>query len=292
MVFPPRVSSFAGRKQSSTRDEDVFSGGAPPVPRARKRFGQNFLTDAAAIRRIVAALDPAASENVLEIGPGRGALTEALLEAVPAISAIEIDRDLAALLRSRYAEDRLRVIEKDVLDVTFDALAQKAPLVIAGNLPYNISKPVAMKLVLERRAVSRAVLMFQREVADRLTALPGTSAYGPLTVLAGRAYRIERVFDLAPGAFHPRPKVVSTVTRWTPREDGGLPQPLVAPLKAVLGAAFAHRRQTLRKNLRAALQGGDAAAVLLLAKADLDGALRAEAIPPEGFVALASAWPV
>ena len=261
------------------------------MPRARKRFGQNFLTDAAAIRRIVAALDPAASENILEIGPGRGALTEALLEAVPAISAIEIDRDLAALLRSRYAEDRLRLIERDVLDVAFDALAQKAPLVIAGNLPYNISKPVAMKLVLERRAVLRAVLMFQREVADRLTALPGNSAYGPLTVLAGRAYRIERLFDLAPGAFRPRPKVVSTVTRWTPREAGALPESLVAPLKTVLGAAFAHRRQTLRKNLRAALRGGDAAAVTLLAAAGLDGALRAEAIPPQGFVALALAWP-
>lgn len=291
-MFPPRVSSFAGRKQSSTRDEDVSSGGAPAVPRARKRFGQNFLTDPAAIRRIVAALGPSASENVLEIGPGRGALTSALLEVVPAISAIEIDRDLAALLRSRYAEDRLRVIEKDVLDVTFDALAQKAQLVIAGNLPYNISKPVAMKLVLERRAVLRAVLMFQREVADRLTALPGTAAYGPLTVLAGRAYRIERLFDLAPGAFRPRPKVVSTVTRWTPREAGELPESLIAPLKAVLSAAFAHRRQTLRKNLRATLRGGDAAAVLLLTQAGLDGALRAEAIPPQGFVALALAWPV
>jgi len=183
------------------------------------------------------------------------------------------------------------LIEKDVLDVAFDALAQKTPLVIAGNLPYNISKPVAMKLVLERHAVLRAVLMFQREVADRLTALPGTSAYGPLTVLAGRAYRIERLFDLAPGAFRPRPKVVSTVTRWTPREAGALPESLVEPLKTVLGAAFAHRRQTLRKNLRAALRGGDAAAVALLATAGLDGALRAEAIPPQGFVALALAWP-
>jgi len=291
-VFPPRLSSFAGRKQSSTRDEDVSLGGRSALPPARKRFGQNFLTDALAIRRIVAALAPAAEENVLEIGPGRGALTDALLEAVPAISAIEIDRDLGALLRSRYPEDRLRLIEKDVLDVSFDALAHQAPLVIAGNLPYNISKPVAMKLVLERRAVLRAVLMFQREVADRLTALPESSAYGPLTVLAGRAYRIERLFDLAPGAFRPRPKVLSTVTRWTPREDEALPQYLVAPLKAVLRAAFAHRRQTLRKNLRAALEGDDAAAALLLTKAGLDGALRAEAIPPEGFVALASSWPV
>jgi 16S rRNA (adenine1518-N6/adenine1519-N6)-dimethyltransferase len=133
--------------------------------------------------------------------------------------------------------------------------------------------------------------MFQREVADRLTAVPGTGAYGPLTVLAGRAYRIERLFDLPPGAFRPRPKVVSTVTRWTPLAAEGLPPSLVPPLREVLRVAFARRRQTLRKNLRAALQGGDEAAARLLANAGLDGALRAEAIPPEGFVRLASAWP-
>lgn len=231
-----------------------------------------------------------ASDNVVEIGPGRGALTDALLNGVPRISAIEIDRDLCALLRSRYPEDRLRLIEKDVLEVDFGALAQAGPLVIAGNLPYNISKPVAMKLVVERRAVSRAVLMFQREVAKRLTAMPGTGEYGPLTVLAGRAYRIERLFDLSPGAFQPSPKVVSTVTRWIPREEDVLPESLVAPLKAVLRAAFARRRQTLQKNLRVAL-GGEAEATSVLARAGLDGSLRAEAIPPEGFVALANLWP-
>jgi len=273
------------------RDEDVFGEGPSALPRARRRFGQNFLTDAHAIRRIGVALAPLASENVLEIGPGRGALTDVLLNGVPRISAIEIDRDLCALLRSRYPEERLHLIEKDVLEVAFCDLAQEGPLVIAGNLPYNISKPFAMKLVVERRAVSRAVLMFQREVAQRLTATPGTGAYGPLTVLAGRAYRIERLFDLSPGAFQPSPKVVSTVTRWTPREEDALPETLVAPLKAVLRAAFARRRQTLQKNLRIALQGDDAAAILLLGQAGLDGALRAEAIPPEGFVALASRWP-
>jgi 16S rRNA (adenine1518-N6/adenine1519-N6)-dimethyltransferase len=133
--------------------------------------------------------------------------------------------------------------------------------------------------------------MFQREVADRLTAAPGTGAYGPLTVLTGRAYRIERLFDVAPGAFRPCPKVVSTVTRWTKRGDDALPDALISPLKAVLSAAFARRRQTLRKNLRAALRGGDHAAVRLLAQAEIDGALRAEVISPEGFVALARAWP-
>jgi 16S rRNA (adenine1518-N6/adenine1519-N6)-dimethyltransferase len=292
MIFPPRKSPFARRKQSSTRDGDVSETERSRLPLPRRRFGQNFLTDAGAIRRIVAALAPEPEDNVLEIGPGRGALSEALLAIVPRISAIEIDRDLAAQLRGAYAEARLHLIEADVLDVALDALAEGRPLVIAGNLPYNISKPVAMKLVVERRAVSRAVLMFQREVAERLTAVPGTGAYGPLTVLAGRAYRIERLFDLPPGAFHPRPTVVSTVTRWTPRDDHALPESLVAPLKAVLRAAFARRRQTLQKNLRVALPGGESAAASLLAQAGLDGTLRAEAIPPEGFVELARLWPV
>ncbi len=274
------------------RDGDVFSEGPSALPRARRRFGQNFLTDKNAIRRVGAALAPGASENVLEIGPGRGALTDLLLNGVPRISAIEIDRDLCALLRSRYPEDRLRLIEKDVLDVAFCDLAQAGPLVIAGNLPYNISKPVAMKLVLERESVSRAVLMFQREVAQRLTAAPGTGAYGPLTVLAGRAYRIERLFDLSPGAFEPSPKVVSTVTLWTPREKDALPPSLVVPLMTVLRAAFARRRQTLQKNLRVALNGDDSATLSLLTHAGLDGRLRAEAIPPDGFVALAGLWAV
>jgi 16S rRNA (adenine1518-N6/adenine1519-N6)-dimethyltransferase len=291
MILPPRKSPVARRKQSSTRDHGVPSDEVAALPLPRKRFGQNFLADRGAIDRIVAALAPSVTENVLEIGPGRGALTEVLLATVPKLQAIEIDRDLAAHLRSLYPATRLSVIETDVLDVSFSALAGALPLVIAGNLPYNISKPVAMKLVAERLAVARAVLMFQREVAGRLTAAVGTGAYGPLTILAGRAYRIERLFDVPPGAFHPRPQVVSTVTRWTPRADDGLPESLVVPLKAVLRAAFARRRQTLLKNLRAALQGDDALATQLLRQAGLDGTLRAEAVSPEGFVALARLWP-
>jgi 16S rRNA (adenine1518-N6/adenine1519-N6)-dimethyltransferase len=262
-----------------------------PLPPPRKRFGQNFLVDRGAIDRIVKALAPSSADNVLEIGPGRGGLTEALLGTVPKLCAIEIDRDLVAHLRSLYPATRLSLVETDILDVSFSALAGGLPLVIAGNLPYNISKPIAMKLVLERAAIARAVLMFQREVAARLTAAVGTGAYGPLTILAGRAYRIERLFDVPPGAFHPRPQVVSTVTRWTPREGDALPESLIGPLKAVLRAAFARRRQTISKNVRAALHGDDALASELLKQAGLDGTLRAEAISPEGFVALAHLWP-
>ena len=258
-----------------------------PLPPPRRRFGQNFLADRGAVARIVAALDPARDETVVEIGPGRGALTAALLERIDRLVAVEIDRDLARDLAARFPADRLTLVEGDVLEVPLASLAPRATIV--GNLPYNISKPFAMKMVRERAAVGRGLLMFQREVAERLTAVPGTSAYGPLTVLAGESFRIERVFDLPPGAFRPRPKVDSTVTRWTPREGALRSDP--APLAAVLRAAFAHRRQTLLKNLRGALAGGEDEARALLARAGLDGALRAEAIPPEGFVALARAWP-
>jgi 16S rRNA (adenine1518-N6/adenine1519-N6)-dimethyltransferase len=249
------------------------------------------LTDAGAIRRIVAALDPAPGDNVLEIGPGRGALTGEVLHVVTAMTAVEIDRDLASRLQSRYPEERLRLIVDDVKAVSFEELAGPGPLVIVGNLPYNISKPVAMKIVLAHRLIRRAVLMFQREVALRLTARPGTADYGPLTVLAGRVFRIERLFDLPPGAFTPRPKVFSSVTRWVPLPTADLPEDALPRLRAVLGAAFAHRRQTIGKNLRAAVPGGAVAAVSLLEAAGIDAGLRAEAVPPEGFDALARLWP-
>ena len=231
---------------------------------------------------------PSPEEHVLEIGPGRAALTEALLEAVPRMTVVEIDRDLARALRERFPAERVRVVEGDVLEVSWSDAG--VPVVLVGNLPYNISKPVAMRMVEERGRVGRAVLTFQREVAQRLTASPGTGAYGPLTVLTGRAFTIERLFDLPPGAFRPRPKVVSTVTRWLPLPASSLPDALVRPLRETLRASFAHRRQTLLKNLREALPGGEAAARALLAAAEIDGGLRAEAVLPEGFVRLARLW--
>jgi 16S rRNA (adenine1518-N6/adenine1519-N6)-dimethyltransferase len=279
------------RKQSSTHGE----GRPAASPRAgrppRKRFGQHFLTDAAAIQRIVAAAALAPSDEVIEIGPGRGALTAALLASRASITAIEIDRDLARALIDRYPGERLRLIEADVLDVDLSALAGAAELVLVGNLPYNISKPIAMKLVASRRVVRRAVLMFQREVALRLTAPPGSRAYGPLSVICGKAFGIEALFDLPPGAFRPPPEVRSTVTRWTRREAVDLSDEAVGRLRAVLAASFAHRRRTIHNNLRHALAGGEAAAEAVLSAAGIDGALRAEALPPEAFDALAAAWP-
>ena len=263
--------------------------------RPKRSLGQNFLIDRGAAARIVAELSPGPHDAVLEIGPGRGALTAALIQAAGRVAAVELDHELARRLSERFSEDGLVVLERDILEIRLEHVlaALDRPtsdrLVVAGNLPYNISKPVAMKLVLEHARTDRAVLMFQREVAARLTAAPGSRAYGPLTVLCGQAYRIEALFDLRPTAFRPPPRVASSVTRWQRRAGGALDIGLDAPLRACLAAAFARRRQTLRNNLRAVL-GSAAEAEELLTAAALDGDSRAEAVPPEGFVRLAQCW--
>ena len=265
-------------------------------PRARRDLGQNFLVDRHAIDRIVEALDPRSGEPILEIGPGRGALTDALVARVTRIAAVERDGALAEALRRDHPPDQVLVFEDDVLQVDLASVAaalEHPPatrIVVVGNLPYNISKPIAMKLFRERRSIDRAVLMFQKEVADRLTATPGTKSYGPLTVLASLTYCIERLFDLRPGAFRPRPKVDSTVTRWHTREMPGFDEKHEAALLACLAASFQRRRQTLRNNLRSALGSTDQAEAIL-GSAGLDASLRAEAIPPQGFVHLAEVWP-
>ncbi len=267
-------------------------------PRPRRRFGQNFLADRSAVERIVSALDPRPGEAVVEIGPGRGALTGTLVARAGRIAAVEVDRDLAPLLRKRFDPARLLLVEADVLSLPLERVGSAlgfppgTRLVLAGNLPFNISKPVASKLVRERDNVARAVLTFQREVALRLTASHGTKAYGSLTVLAGAAFRIERLFDLPPSAFRPRPGVVSTVTSWLPRPPEEFRDEEEQPLRNCLAVCFAHRRRTLWNNLRSALPGGEEQARALLAAADLDGRLRAEEVPPEGLRRLSRMWPL
>jgi len=261
----------------------------------RQPLGQHFLVDRAAARRIVDLAAPGRAEPVLEIGPGRGALTGDLLERTRPIAAVELDRELAAALRATFGPDALRLYEQDVLRLDLGRVRQDlgAPtgvgLVVVSNLPYAVSKPVAQKLVREREHVDRAVLMFQREVAARLLARPGSRDYAPLTVLAGRVFAIERAFDLSPGAFRPRPEVVSTVTRWTRRRSAPLGDDEERRLRACLEACFRQRRRTLRANLARTL-GSRERAERLLGAAGLDPGARAEQLAPDDFARLAGVW--
>lgn len=268
---------------------------ARAIARPRKRLGQNFLVDPRVARAIVSAAAPLSDVDVLEIGPGHGALTALLLRETRRVTAVEIDRRLAAEMRERFAQDGLTLIEADILKLDWSAVAPcsenpEARLVVIGNLPYNISKPLAMRLVAERRRISRAVLTLQREVVDRLVARPGSREYGALGILVGQTFDVERLFDVRPGAFRPRPKVISSVARLTPRAHE-LGAAMERTLRACLAASFSHRRRTLYNNLRSALPDGDRGARAVLEEARLDGSSRPETIPPEGFLRLARAWP-
>ncbi len=266
-----------------------------PLPRARKRFGQNFLVDRRAVDRITSIVAPGPGKAVLEIGPGRGALTRALIGHGAALAAIEVDRDLVTRLRGLFGEEKLLLLEGDVLDLEPARVLEKlgvpagVRLVVAGNLPYNISKPLALKLVDWRPWVERAVLMFQREVAQRLTASPGGRDYGPLGILTGFFFRVRRCFDLPPDAFRPAPRVTSTLTEWIPRTDAPAAE-IERRLRACLAACFRHRRRTLLANLRVHL-GGEETARDALAGSGIDGSRRAETVSPEEFLRLATCWP-
>ena len=216
--------------------------------RPRKRFGQNFLRAPHVVEQILAAAELSAGERVMEIGPGRGALTDQLLAAGAEVLACEVDRDLAAALAKRGAE-HLTVHQGDVLKTAWPALLATPPYKLVANLPYNISSQVLFKILDHRPLFSRLVLMFQKEVGDRLLAGPATRDYGILAVLVQNWYTVTRVAKVAPGCFHPPPKVESVVLRFDPR-----PQPLAAivdeaAFRRLVKAVFAQRRKTLRNGL-------------------------------------------
>jgi len=251
--------------------------------RARRRFAQHFLVDRGVIERMVRAISPAPGERLVEIGPGLGALTGALIERSGELDVIELDRDLAAGLPARVPHDGLRVHTGDALDFDFAALAARAGrrLRVAGNLPYNISSPLLFHLIAQGSALVDCHFTLQREVGERLTAAPGGKAYGRLTVMAGLALEAEKVFDIGPGAFRPRPRVSSAFVRLTVRREPVLAAELGAAFDAVVRRAFAGRRKTLRASLRPLL---DEAAIRA---AGVDPGARPETLGVAAFAALA-----
>jgi 16S rRNA (adenine1518-N6/adenine1519-N6)-dimethyltransferase len=220
----------------------------------RKRFGQHFLHDPGVIRRIIEAVAPCVGERIVEIGPGRGALTWDLLRRANALDVIEIDRDLAqSLKQDSRATAGLHVHVENALQTDFINLrASGAPLRVVGNLPYNISTPLLFRLLSQRAAIADMHFMLQKEVVDRMTAEPGNKTYGRLTVMLAAVAQVEHLFDVGPGAFQPRPKVWSAIVRLRPAQsrfeigDEGV-------LRTLVTAAFSHRRKTLRNGLKGLL---------------------------------------
>ncbi len=249
--------------------------------RARKRFGQNFLADASVVRRIVEAVDPRPGDNVVEIGPGLAALTGDLVARAGRISAVEIDRDLAARLRERFGPDALALHEADALEFDFRSLGPD--LRIVGNLPYNISSPLLFRFADIAGFVRDIHVMLQREVVARMTAAPATSDYGRLTVMLQATFRIERLMIVPPGAFRPAPKVESAVARLVPLGDGAPRIGDPALFARVVAAAFMQRRKTLRNAL------SSVCTTQAMERAGVDPSARGETLSVADFVRLTDA---
>lgn len=253
---------------------------------ADKRLGQHFLVDPAILARIVAAAGPLGGRTVVEIGPGPGGLTRALLASDAArVVAVETDPRCVAALEELVAASggRLEVVAGDALALDRRALAP-GPSVIVANLPYNIATELLVRWLRAPAGLERIVVLVQREVAARLAARPGTAAYGRLTVLAQWAARVEALFELPPGAFRPPPKVHSRVVRLSPYAEPPWPARLAA-LERVTAAAFGQRRKMLRSSLKSL----DSAPATLCAAAGIDPARRAETLAIAEFAALANA---
>lgn len=270
------------------------AGEARRPPWRRQRFGQHFLVDGGALRDIADLVSPEPGDLVLEVGPGRGALTAPLLERLGRLTAVEIDRDLAAFLRRRFDPQALRLIEGDVLDLDLAALVAAdglQALFAVGNLPYNITAPVLFRLRSQAGLVRRAVLTLQKEVAERLVAPAGTRTYSQLTVLLGQCATVAICRQIPRTAFRPSPKVDSAVVdlRFAP---GRVPVVDLRTFEVVVKAAFAHRRKMLRNALQALPHGRNGgpipAAVLegLAERATVDLSQRAEDLSVEQYAGL------
>ncbi len=262
--------------------ESRSARGVPPV---RKSLGQHFLEDRRILDRIVDALDPAPHETVIEIGAGRGSLSDALAPRVGRLILVEYDRALAARLRERYAgSDRVSVVESDVLAVSFAALAD-GPFMLIGNVPYYITTPILFH-ALEAPRAGRIVLLVQREVAERIVAPAGSKTYGALSVNVQAVARAKVAFRVAPGSFNPPPKVESAVVVIEPRNDRVVEPNEEESFRRFVQDAFSLRRKQMRRVVRS-IAGLDAdRADAALSRAAIDPESRPETLSPADFARL------
>jgi 16S rRNA (adenine1518-N6/adenine1519-N6)-dimethyltransferase len=259
-------------------------------PFAKKSFGQNFLVDKNHIDKIIGALDLRAGDAVIEIGAGRGALTEKLIESGARVVAIELDRDLIPLLNEKFSEkENFSLLEQDALKLDFreaidrrETTGDRRTTKLVANLPYYISTAILQKLIEQRDCFSEMVLMFQREVVERITAEAGNKERGFLSVLVEAYVKAEKLFDVPPSAFRPAPKIWSAVVRLTPKETAGIEDEKL--FREIVSAGFAQRRKTILNNLKnapAALKEKIGEAEKLLYESGIDAKRRAETLKLE-----------
>jgi 16S rRNA (adenine1518-N6/adenine1519-N6)-dimethyltransferase len=258
--------------------------GNPPVHRPRKRFGQNFLHDPGTIQRIVNAIDPKPGDNLVEIGPGQGAITRPLLESARKLQVVELDRDLVGPLAEQMASiGELTIHNVDALKFDFSTLgSQEHPLRVVGNLPYNISTPILFHLLESSALIRDMHFMLQKEVVERMAAAPGSKIYGRLSVMLQARCRVEGLFTIGPGAFNPPPKVDSAFVRLMPYADSPYRIDDWTLFGQLVNQAFSQRRKTLRNSLSKLLD------VRGIESAGIDPAIRPERLSVAEFAALAN----
>ena len=250
---------------------------------AKRSLGQNFLVDEAVVNRIVQALDPKSDDIVVEIGPGRGALTEKLVESAGTVYALELDTELSRLLREKFSErPSVHVIETDALEVDFSQIAAGRKLRLLANLPYNVSTAILQRLFSFTREFEDCILMFQREVVTRITAAPGSKDRGYLSVLTEAYFAVDKLFDVPPHAFKPVPKVWSSVVRCVPRIDITFDH---AELETIVSLAFSQKRKTIFNNLKQRYADAED----LLVNSGIDPQRRAETLTLDEWLTLANA---
>jgi 16S rRNA (adenine1518-N6/adenine1519-N6)-dimethyltransferase len=256
--------------------------GHPPV---LKKYGQHFLTDTKILGSIVDALAPSSTDTVVEVGPGRGSLTDILVERSGRVIGVEIDRALSEQLGKRYAtRPNVQILQGDVLETDLHAIAGPDFLLI-GNVPYYITTPIVFK-ALEPPIPRRSVFLVQREVAERMAAKADTEAYGALSVNVAAVANVDHVMNVPASAFQPPPKVESAVVRLTPRTSPLLGRESLPAFRVFVQAAFGLRRKQMQRVIRTVRGLGPAEAAALLEKADIDGAARPEVLTPEDFARL------
>lgn len=246
----------------------------------RKRFGQNFLVDQHIIAQIVAEIYPQKSDRIIEIGPGLGALTRPLLQALDHLHVIEIDRDIVSKLNQAFTPEELTIHSADALKFDFSALGSK--LRIVGNLPYNISTPLLFHLSQFSEHILDMHFMLQKEVVDRMVGSPATADYGRLSVMLQYRFDMEYVFSVPAESFRPVPKIESAIVRMIPRDSSARIVKDEALFSQIVTAAFSQRRKTLRNTLQQHLTASDFSAL------GIDPGLRAENLSVEEFAAIAN----